>query len=314
MKKTLCIYHGNCADGFGAAWAVRHALGDNVDFHAGFYTDAPPDVTNRDVVIVDFSYPLEILEALIEMANSITIIDHHKTAEEDLKHLISEGRIKGIFDSTKSGAMLAWNWFHPGEEPPLLIAHIQDRDLWKFQMRGTREIQAAVFSFPYEFRVWDSLMGMDVDELIKEGTAIERKHFKDIHELIPLMTRRMTIAGHDVPVVNLPYIYSSDAGHILSENEPFAACYYDTKQGRCFSLRSAPNGIDVSEIAKQYGGGGHKHAAGFTVPIGWEGNDDEIKRSYEESRILLDMNRNILEALMRNEKLIERVEFKLGIK
>lgn len=50
-----------------------------------------------------------------------------------------------------------------------------------------------------------------------------------------------------------------------------AACYWDTPEGRVFSLRSTDTGPDVSEIAKAYGGGGHAHAAGFRVPLGWEG-------------------------------------------
>jgi uncharacterized protein len=85
--------------------------------------------------------------------------------------------------------------------------------------------------------------------------------------------RRMNIGGHNVPVANLPYTLSSDAGHLMGKGEPFAACYMDDPTGRTFSLRSAPDGIDVSEIAKNYGGGGHKHAAGFKVPIGWEGDE-----------------------------------------
>ena len=80
MKRdiSLCIYHGNCADGFGAAWVVRKALGD-IDFHAGKYQAPPPDVTDKDVVIVDFSYKRPVLLEMAAKANSILILDHHKT-------------------------------------------------------------------------------------------------------------------------------------------------------------------------------------------------------------------------------------------
>ena len=87
----------------------------------------------------------------------------------------------------------------------------------------------------------------------------------DIHEFIKVAAYRTVIAGYDVPVLNVPYFYSSDAGHILGVNEPFAACYWDTAKGRTYSLRSSEEGIDVSEIAKMFGGGGHEHAAGFSV-------------------------------------------------
>ena len=103
------------------------------------------------------------------------------------------------------------------------------------------------------------------DTLATEGEAIERKHFKDIRELLGVTTRDMVIGGHLVPVANLPYTMSSDAGHELAKGRPFAACYWDTPKGRVFSLRSTDDGADVSEVAKQYGGGGHRNASGFTV-------------------------------------------------
>ncbi len=80
--------------------------------------------------------------------------------------------------------------------------------------------------------------------------------------------RDMEIGGHVVPVANLPYVFSSDAGHLMAKGKPFAACYYDTPTGREFSLRSTDEGLDVSEIAKMYGGGGHRNASGFRVPYG----------------------------------------------
>ena len=276
--KTLCIYHGNCADGFGAAWALRYSTGNNgkdIDFHPGIYGEAPPDVTDRNIIMLDFSYKRDVILKMAETAKSILIIDHHKTAEADLKfnhQELAEGDwcpIDVIFDMEKSGAMLSWEYFNKGKPVPGLIAHIQDRDLWEFKLNFTREIQAAVFSYEYDFKVWDRLMNMEKSDLILEGEAIERKHFKDIHEFIKVAAYRTVIAGWNVPVLNAPYFYSSDAGHILGVDEPFAACYWDTAKGRTYSLRSAENGIDVSEIAEIFGGGGHEHAAGFNV-----GHDD----------------------------------------
>ena len=83
MTSYLCIYHGNCADGFGAAWAVRAALKD-VEFFTGHYGDDPPDVTGRHVIMVDFSYKRPVLDRMAMAARSILILDHHKSAAEDL--------------------------------------------------------------------------------------------------------------------------------------------------------------------------------------------------------------------------------------
>ncbi|EKT4479438.1 phosphohydrolase [Pseudomonas putida] len=297
----MCIYHGNCADGFGAAWVVRKALGDQVEFVAGVYGQEPPDVTDKDVIIVDFSYKYDVLARISWKARSIIVLDHHKSAAEDLAKfppfhagIRLDGRhadgstalgwesahtfmysqnspaIACCFDMNRSGAMLAWDHFFPGQEPPMLLRHIEDRDLWLFKLDGTREIQANLFSYPYDFEVWDKLMAADVETLRSDGAAIERKHHKDIAELVAVMKRRLVIGGHDVPAASLPYTLTSDAGHLMAQGEPFAACYWDTPEGRVFSLRSTDEGLDVSEIAKQYGGGGHRNASGFRVPFGHE--------------------------------------------
>jgi len=260
--KTICIYHGNCADGFGSAWVIRKALGE-VEFYPGVYSEPPPDVIDKLVYMVDFSYKRPILLDMARGAYSIEIIDHHKTAAEDLIDLPLN--VGSTFDMNHSGAVLTWNVMFPGQEPPQLLKHIEDRDLWRFALAGTREIQANVFSYPYDFAVWDELMQRPVEDLIAEGRAIERKHFKDVHELLGVVTRRMNIGGHNVPIANLPYIHVSDAAHELAKGEPFAGCYWDTPKGRVFGLRSTDAGVDVSEIAKRYGGGGHRNASGFTI-------------------------------------------------
>lgn len=261
----LCIYHGNCADGFTSAWVVKKFFdlhGELCSFHPGVYQTEPPDVTDCDVFLVDFSYKRPVLEAMREKARSIVILDHHKTAEADLRDLPG---VTTVFDMSRSGARITWDYFFEGKEPPKTLLHVEDRDLWRFALPKTREIQANIFSYPYDFDVWETLMRADPEALAVEGAAIERKHFKDVRELVEVVTRRMVIGGYNVPIANLPYIHVSDAAHALAKGEPFAGCYWDTPKGRTFGLRSTDDGIDVSEIAKQYGGGGHRNAAGFTV-------------------------------------------------
>ena len=317
-KPYLCVYHSNCADGFGAAWCVRHALGEeNVEFYPGVYQNDPPDVTGRDVIFVDFCYKRDVMLGLLEKAHCIFLLDHHKTAMEDMVgvgtkfgtdsrdveflqsvHAGTYDRrsehprlyLYRLFDMERSGAGIAWDFFHPHEQRPQLIDFIEDRDLWRFRYSETRAIQANLFSYPYDFAVWDQLMDMgplEMKQFRQEGEALERKHHKDIAELVTVVTRPMKIGGYTVPVANLPYTMTSDAGHllcgqrtifgkpaVLPEDDSkfpsahkFAACFWDTPEGRVFSLRSQDDGADVGEIAKLYGGGGHKHAAGFRVPF-----------------------------------------------
>ena len=78
------------------------------------------------------------------------------------------------------------------------------------------------------------------------------------------------IGGYRVPVVNAPYIFASELAGALAEGHPFAATYYFNGKEEVWSLRSrGESGIDVSEIAQQYGGGGHKNAAGFKCGSCW---------------------------------------------
>lgn len=279
VTPIICIYHGNCAAGFGAAWVVRKALGSDIEFHAAKYGAPAPDVAGKTVVIVDFSYPKEALAAMAEEAASVLVLDHHKTAQADLHDLpaaeqccyhpveLAEG-IQVLFDMNRSGAGIAWDYFFPGQPRPALINHIEDRDLWLYKLDGTREIISGLFSYPHDFNVWDKLFEQDrraLRALRDDGHAIDRKQRKDVAELVAATKRRLVIGGFDVPVANLPFTFASDAGALMCSGEPFAACYWDTAEGRTFSLRSSEHGEDVSAIAKQYGGGGHRNASGFKV-------------------------------------------------
>ncbi|MDN5938998.1 MAG: hypothetical protein L0H83_10090 [Salinisphaera sp.] len=269
--QPMCIFHGNCADGFSAAWAVwlRHP---DWSFHGASHGKDPPDVAGRDVYLVDFSYKRPVIEQMLRAARSITILDHHQSARDELADMLPSKGFAGIIDMDRSGCRLAWHWFHTATPPPPLLLHVEDRDLWRFALAGTAEIQEALFSYPYDFRTWSTLMlRYPIDALVREGKAIRRKKMKAVHEFIQVACRRMTICGFDVPALNAPYFYSSEAGHIMAGGEPFAACYWDTADGRVFSLRSSEAGEDVAKIAERYGGGGHARASGFRAAIGWEG-------------------------------------------
>jgi oligoribonuclease NrnB/cAMP/cGMP phosphodiesterase (DHH superfamily) len=268
VKKPMLIYHGGCADGFGAAWCFWHVFKDKFEYFEGNYGKPVPDVTGRDVYLVDFSYPRDVMEGILLAANHVVFIDHHISALQDLVDM--EG-LEYYVDLNRSGAMLAWDYLAENlllpSACPQLLRHIQDRDLWKFKIEDTRVITAALFSYDYDFKVWDNLMLCPnmLDIMYHEGVAIERLHKKHVDSYIKASERRLVIAGHNVPVVNAPYTYASDIGNILSEGEPFAATYYDSQDRRVFSLRSKDGGLNVSEVAADFGGGGHLRAAGFSV-------------------------------------------------
>jgi hypothetical protein len=292
-KPELCIYHGNCDDGFGAAWAIW-TMWPDCDFVPGFYGMDLPNVDGKNVLFVDFSAKRPVIDAIAQTAKTIVIIDHHKTAEADLEpfavtmcgsaclhpndiqHMfrdlaeLDRPPIIAWFDMEQSGAAMAWQFAqggHRDEYPiPTMLEWIEDRDLWRF-VHGdtTREFSAALRTYPMDFKVWEQIAENPRD-LIKEGRIVLRAHRANIEKLIR-ETYIETIGGFSVPVVNAPYHYASDTAHeLLAEHPeaPFAACWFRRADGQIqWSLRSEDHRQDVSEIAKSFGGGGHRNAAGF---------------------------------------------------
>jgi len=266
MTPDLCIYHGNCDDGFGAAFAVWKRDGYAVDYHAGIYGKAPPDVTGLDVAIVDFSYKRPIMVELAAKAKSILVLDHHKTAQADLDGLSIEcPNVTVEFDMNRSGAVMAWQHFNHDLELPKFFEYLQDRDLWTKALPGVDEFTAALRSYPQDFEEWDRLCKGSVIDLIEEGMSIQR-YYRTLVEQAKKHAHTRVVAGYAVPVVNASMFMSSEVAGELAEGHPFAAVYAETATDVIWSLRSREGGVDVSEIAKRFGGGGHKNAAGFTVP------------------------------------------------
>jgi oligoribonuclease NrnB/cAMP/cGMP phosphodiesterase (DHH superfamily) len=292
---TICIYHKGCADGFTAAWAVKQALDENVLFFAASYDDPPPDVSNMDVIMVDFSYKRDVIEAIWPTCRSMLILDHHKTAQEELaeypapdeatwadhlevRHIVSEGnRPCVIFDMARSGAQIAWDFFHPGVPRPTLVDYVGDHDLWLHEMPRSKEVSAAIYSHHMTFEAWDELekaLKFRPLTVADEGTAILRAAMKNADVAVGSSGRLMVIGGASVFVANVPFFMASEVGNRLAKLGPFGATYFDQDGARVFSLRSTATGSDVAAIAATYGGGGHRNAAGFTAPVGWEGDID----------------------------------------
>ncbi len=257
MSRPLIIYHADCADGFGAAWSAYQKFGEGADYVPCQYGRPAPDTTDRDeIYIVDFSFPRDVLLSMT--TGSIVVLDHHKTAQAALAGEWPE-RYDVQFDMDRSGARMAWEYFNGGGSLPDLIRYIEDRDLWRWKLPNSREVSAAIRSYPMDFRIWNDFT---IPQLANEGAAILRYTDQQIGDLASMAQRR-EIGGHNVPVINAPACWASEICNRLAEGEPFAASWCASETEVFWSLRSAPDGLDVSEIAKQFGGGGHKHAAGF---------------------------------------------------
>jgi len=262
MANPLVIYHGKCLDGMTAAWAVRRALGDG-DYMPADYGVVPPDVTGREVVIVDFSYRREVMEEMAVKAKSLLVLDHHKSAQADLV-----GLTYAIFDMERSGAGLAWDWFHPGRSRPALVEMVEDGDLWRHALPDTREFQLRLTMEPMDFSAWDRVANLSEQELqtyIKEGGLLKRSFDKDVGNLLA-DRYAVTLSGEVGLAVNAPGMFTSELGNDLAQlSGTFGMVWRQVGENIKVSLRSCGD-YDVAVLAGKFGGGGHRNAAAFTLP------------------------------------------------
>ena len=282
----LIIYHDNCADGFGAAWAAHKKFGaDGAEYLPMNYNDPriklednkltfPVPIAGRDVYILDFSFSPDIINAMLDEANSVTWIDHHKTAFEAYNfdqaesiHLrVPSLNWEAILDLNKSGCVLAWEHFHPNEEVPALLDYIEDRDLWRWKYDNTRDIATGLRSKPFSFD-WFDFADNNLAAVMDKGKSMNELFDQ---QLADITKKHMVVMinGHLGHAVNCTPQFSSEAGNILAkESGTFGMTWCVGDNGMAnISLRSIGD-YDVSAIAKTFGGGGHRNAAGFKIPF-----------------------------------------------
>lgn len=258
----IIIHHGNCYDGITAAWVARIGSPTAL-FVPARYGSEPPDVDGLRVLVVDFSYPRDVLLEMNERASRLVVLDHHKTAAEDLA-----GLGFAIFDMERSGAGLAWDVLEGGGRPPI-VNHVEDRDLWRFALDGTREYHAAMSAYPMTFEAWDEINDRDPAEMVEAGRSILAYHLNTCRKLAD-RAGVVDLGGVECWAVNIPVEFVSETAEVLKSREPHRPVLgwsWEAERGECYcSLRSRDDGPDVSEIARRFGGGGHRHAAGFRLP------------------------------------------------
>lgn len=264
ITEVTCIYHGNCLDGVSSAWVLGKYFEDRnckVNYIAGSYDRPVPEgLVGKHIYLVDFSYKRDVIEQLIINNETVIVLDHHTTAAKELKGLVE-------INQSRSGVMLAWEYFFPNVQPPKELLFIEDRDLWTWHYKETKAYTAACFSFGLSIENFKEAISTPLVEMLAIGKSLIRKQEADVARIIKSV-RRCIVDGHDVPVINCNHMFSSDIGDELSKGEPFSVTYSDIDGKRLFSLRSQKiGGMDVSVIAAKFGGGGHVNAAGFSIPL-----------------------------------------------
>lgn len=233
----------------------------------GYGEKMPALLPQSRLIFLDFTFPRAIMNDLAMQHRELLILDHHETAEKDLAGLDEEHQnVLMVIDQARSGAMIAWDYFHAPESAPSIFHYVQDYDLWQFKLPYSKEVNESVYSYTQNFKQWDILCKRGLMTLCTEGEALLRYQQKHV-ATICATPRGVYINKQLVPVVNAPYFLRNDCCHLLLEtypDAPFAASYSDSGNGdRVWSLRSDDARTDVRLVAEELGGGGHRNAAGF---------------------------------------------------
>lgn len=271
MEKPLILFHGKrCPDGFGAAWAAWKKFGNKAEYQPLEHNEPPPkDMSNREVYFLDYCYSLPVAKELYQKNSHITVLDHHISQKEAIM-----AAPRHVYVKNHSGAVLAWNFFHPKKRIPKLLEIVEDMDLFSFNISGTKEYSESFTSmglFPFSFKKWDTIVrAFEKREYRKKYYLLGKELLKyKEQKLQNLLTsaERVEFEGYQVYAVNTPIYYSEIANLVCTTFKvPFGISWY-YRSGRIHvSLRSLGK-VDVSKIAVKYGSGGHARAAGFSVPL-----------------------------------------------
>lgn len=296
--RTLIIYHANCIDGITSAWVAWSAVTE-----LGGTCDVVPMRYNKDleaqvlkklrdtyystIYIVDFSIPLSALKMINRLHHYtvVTLIDHHKTAFElydpgnkvtptsKIDAMVESTHV--VLDNDECGASLCWRFFYGNKEWPNLISYVKDYDLWRFKFGDeTKHINKFLRTYLPDMATWGHLAQKletieGRAECLSVGEGLQQHHDQRVEE-IASGAQAIEIGQVSGLSVECPEQYVSDVGHLLAKKVgTFGAMYRIDEKAGCvdWSLRSNKDSCDVERIAKIFGGGGHKNAAGFKVDL-----------------------------------------------
>ena len=268
----LCIYHLADHDGKGSAAIVRRKFGD-IDF-LGFNHDmeVPWDIINQHdkIIICDISLPLDIMFSLNE-SKDIIWIDHHASVIEKYEQAIKSGQkaIKGLRRNGTAAILLTWEYFFHEEVVPEGVKLLGLNDLYDLRDKRVRPFEYAFQSIginkPLDENWVDLFNGkIDIPEMVKKGEAILSWIKNRNHRLCKAMSFESSYKGQKCICANMPQGYSEFYDGIKDIKKYKFMCnfFLSSKNTWNLSFYTAREDVDVSKIAAEFGGGGHKKASG----------------------------------------------------
>ncbi len=267
-KNIVILYHGNCSDGFGGAWAAWKKFGNKAEYIGVQYSEPVPEgLTNKEVYLIDFTYKLPQMRKMMTENKRVTCIDHHITAEFVVK-LTKDF----LFSNDHSGCVLAWQYFHPKKPVPQMLFYIEDGDIGKWSIKGTDEIHCYLRAEDQDFKNWNKLATkiekpQSRKKILEVGAAIKKFESRLVYESVKEDAELVELDGIKTLAVNSSN-FPTNIGKALVAKRPPMGIIWNKMPGMTYvSLRS--NGtVNVAKLAEKYGGGGHERAAGFSIPDG----------------------------------------------
>lgn len=257
----MIIYHRGCSDGLCAAAVASIFTGDKnfIACNAGQTHELELPLNTTDTVesiwLVDLSARLDTIQKWEALGYRVVMMDHHELSEGVV---VREG---DVHDKTRSGARIVYDYFKhlPVEEQPSerVIDYVQDRDLWQWKLPNSKAVNAYLGTVDPTPEAWIDLLCTTVliGELAHTGNAL----LKLIDQHVQKCASKVIKVGK-VGIVYCTSFVSEVGDRLLKDNEDIDIAAMIMQES--VSLRSRP-GTDVSSICRQFGGGGHKQAAGF---------------------------------------------------
>ena len=267
-ERPLIVYHGQCPDGFGGAYAAWTKFGTGAEYLPLTYNDPVPDsFKGRTVYFIDFCYEQEVMERIETDAERLIVLDHHRGTKE-----VVERMKEHIYDDTRSGATIAWNYFHPEKSVPVLLKYVEAGDLYRFDLVDAHELLTYIYTQPFTFESWERLEKGVSDAKERSAMVGRGKTYLEYKENIiqKLIDDAVVVRfeGHTCLLSPTLRVFTSELGNLLAKKHPpFSLTLQARYDGIRVSLRGTGD-IDVAALARKYGGNGHPNAAAFSLPHG----------------------------------------------
>ncbi|MDB5244297.1 MAG: hypothetical protein JWN18_167 [Parcubacteria group bacterium] len=267
-KDIVILYHGGCPDGFGSAYAAWKKYGDAADYIPVRYQQPlTQNLEGKEIYMIDFCYDQVQMNELLKMAKSLTVLDHHEGIQA-----VVESMPNHVYDTSRSGASIAWGYFHPTTPLPTFLKYVEDVDLFRMIPEEERALMRYAYAQVWHFDIWDAHV-RNTDDPVERARMIERgtvyqEYFKLLSKQLANGAELVEFEGYTCHIVNGVRMFITDLGaELVKQRPPISLVVRAGASGLRVSIRS-DGSVNAAELAQRHGGGGHPGSAAFSLPWG----------------------------------------------